>query len=87
MNIDRFNNWGKIQEIKEDISKDFCISVNGLSDTQRHHFAYSLIKQTGKKTLYITSNDLQARRVFKTFQNIFEDGILYFPFREKCFMI
>lgn len=83
MNIDRFNNWGKIQEIKEDISKDFCISVNGLSDTQRHHFAYSLIKQTGKKTLYITSNDLQARRVFKTFQNIFEDGILYFPFREK----
>ena len=52
MNIDRFNNWGKIQEIKEDISKDFCISVNGLSDTQRHHFAYSLIKQTGKNFIY-----------------------------------
>lgn len=83
MNIERFRNWEQILEINKDISKDFSISANGLSDMQRHHFAYSLIKQSGKKTLYITSNDLQARKVYKNLQNLFDDGVVYFPFREK----
>ncbi len=83
MNNQRWQNWDQIRTIQSAVDKGYSIAVNGLSDAQRQHLAYSLALQAGKKALYIAANDLQARRAYRNLQNLFEDGVYYFPFREK----
>lgn len=83
MNSSRFNNWEKLREIVSDVSNGFNISINGITDTQRHHLVYSVVQKAGKKVLYIAANDLQARNAFQSFSGMTEGKVLYFPFREK----
>lgn len=83
MNNQRWQNWEQIRIIQGNVEKGHSIAANGLSDAQRHHLAFSLIRQTGKRAIYIAANDLQARQAYRNLQNMFGDGVYYFPFREK----
>jgi len=83
MNIKRWYEWKEINEIQKDIIEGFPVAINGVSDTQRHHLVYSLIKGAGRKALYVASNDFQARKAFRNLESMFEEGVFYFPFREK----
>jgi len=83
MNIKRWYEWKEITEIRKKIIEGVPIAINGLSDTQRHHFVYSLIEGAEKRALYIAANDLQARKAFRNLESLFGEGVFYFPFREK----
>jgi len=83
MNIKRWHEWNEIKEIQKEITEGLSITINGLSDTQRHHFVYSLIEGAGKKALYVAANDLQARKAFQNLESLFRERVYYFPFREK----
>jgi len=83
MNSIRFDNWEKLCEIISDVSGGLSISVNGLTDTQRHHLVYSVTEKANKKAFYIAANDLQARDAFRSFCGMSKGKVLYFPFREK----
>ena len=83
MNHQRWNNWEQMQKMQADVRKGRSITVNGLADTQRHHLAYSLARETGKKALYVAANDLQARKAYRNLRSLFGEGVYYFPFREK----
>lgn len=83
MNHRRWYDWEQNRIIKSDVEAGRSIAINGLSDAQRHHFAGSLLMQTGKKCLYLAANDLQARKAFRNLQGLIPEGVFYFPFREK----
>ena len=83
MNSDRWNSWDVLNEIQQDIREGYSISIEGLSDTQRHHLVYSLISSAQKKAVYVAANDLQARKAFRNFRSLFQDDVFYFPAREK----
>ncbi len=83
MNNKRLYEWDKFQNIKDSINKGYSVALNGLSDAQRHHLIHLLVSACGKKALYITSNDIQARKALGNFRDLFSEGVYYFPFREK----
>ncbi|MDD4297222.1 MAG: transcription-repair coupling factor, partial [Ruminiclostridium sp.] len=83
MNSIEWNKWDEINKIESDIQAGASIAIDGLSDTQRHHMFYSLVSKAQKKAVYVSANDLQARKAHKNFQSLFGDGVIYFSPREK----
>lgn len=83
MNNQRWEKWEEIQKIQIDVEKGYSIAINGLADTQRHHLVHAIASKSGKKAIYVAANDLQARKAYRNFQNLFQEGALYFPFRDK----
>jgi len=58
------------------------ISVVGPSDSQKVHLTYSLCTHTEARGLFITFNEMQARRAFDDFSLFLGDDVLYFPPKE-----
>ena len=58
------------------------ISVIGPSDSQKIHLVYSLCSHTASRGLYITYNEMQARRAFEDFSLFLGEEVLYFPPKE-----
>ncbi len=58
------------------------ISVLGPSDSQKVHLIYSLLTHTGSKGLFVTYNEMQARRAFEDFSLFLGDEVIYFPPKE-----
>ena len=83
MNSIEWSKWDEINKIESDIQAGASIAIDGLSDTQRHHMFYSLVSKAQKKAVYVSANDLQARKAYKNFQSLFGDGVIYFSPREK----
>lgn len=83
MNIQRWYQWNQYLTIQNNVNEGHSMIINGLSDSQRHHLAYSLLTDGSKKALYVAANDLQARKAYRDFKSLFGEGVLYFPFREK----
>ncbi len=62
--------------------KSARVSVTGPSDTQKIHFASCLVNNTGKKGLYVTYNEYEAKKAYEDFRFFFGDSVLFFPYRE-----
>ncbi|ACL77382.1 transcription-repair coupling factor [Ruminiclostridium cellulolyticum] len=58
------------------------VSVIGPSDSQKVHLIYSLCTHLQKRGLYITYNEMQARRVYDDFSFFLGDDVLYYPPKE-----
>lgn len=58
------------------------VSVLGPADSQKVHLIYSLGTHTDSKILYITYNEIQARRAFEDFSLFLGEDVLYFPSKE-----
>jgi transcription-repair coupling factor (superfamily II helicase) len=58
------------------------ISVIGPSDSQKVHLVYSLCTHQQKRGLYVTYNEMQARRAYEDFSFFLGDEALYFPPKE-----
>ncbi len=58
------------------------ISVIGPSDSQKVHLIYSLCTHAKARGLFITYNEIQARRAFEDFSLFLGDDVLYFPPKE-----
>ncbi len=68
-----------LSAIKEDRGP---VSVLGPSDSQKVHIVYSLLTHSGQKGLFVTYNEMQARRAYEDFSFFLGDDVLYFPPRE-----
>ncbi len=58
------------------------ISVVGPSDSQKIHLLYSLCSHTKTRGLFITYNEMQARRAFEDFSLFLGEDVVYFPPKE-----
>ncbi len=67
-----------------DVKKDnFPISLSGLSDSQKVHFAYATRFYTERPILFVTYNEIQLKKIiedFKFFES--DEEILVYPKRE-----
>ncbi len=68
-----------LDAVKEDKG---AISVIGPSDSQKVHIVYSLLTHMKSRGLFVTYNEMQARRAFEDFSLFLGDEVLYFPPKE-----
>jgi transcription-repair coupling factor (superfamily II helicase) len=64
------------------IGKGRSVVITGLANSQKAHAAYSICRHTGKKGVYITFDEFEARKVYEDFYLFFKEDVLYFPFKE-----
>jgi transcription-repair coupling factor (superfamily II helicase) len=77
LDIEEFN---KITECIR--NKRFPISITGPSESQKAHLAFSICKAMGQKGVFVTFNDVQARRFYDDFSFFLGDKALLFTSRE-----
>ena len=58
------------------------VSVLGPSDSQKVHLVYSLLTHIKTGGLFVTYNEMQARRAYEDFSLFLGDDALYFPPKE-----
>lgn len=58
------------------------ILVSGPSDSQKAHFAAGVIDSLEKKAVFVTFNDLQAKRMVQDLQVFFGEQAIFLPSRE-----
>src|SRR5512135_2668593 len=76
----------KLNEYNELLSsmKEYrgTISIIGPSDSQKTHLIYSLCTHIKSKGVFVTYNEMQARRVYEDFSLFLGDEVVYFPTKE-----
>jgi transcription-repair coupling factor (superfamily II helicase) len=60
------------------------IAVHGLSESHKSHVAYSVSHHVNGPVVFITYNDLEAKRVYEDIQ-LFTNNVYYLPSREVLF--
>ncbi len=59
-----------------------AINISGPSDSQKVHISYSLYRHLGIRGIYITYNEMQARKLYEDFSFFMGDEAVYFPAKE-----
>ena len=84
--IDRLNDIeGYSKAVNELRKKDGTrkkVSITGPADSQKLHICYALCRHLKARGIFITFNEIQARRAFEDFSVFFGGGVIHFPFRE-----
>ena len=81
--IDPLKELKEYNEILNSIERNKTkINISGLSDSQKAHFAFGLASHAGLKGLFITYNEIQARRFYEDFMFLCEGSALLFPTKE-----
>lgn len=68
-----------LEHVKE---KMLPVTVTGPSDSQKAHICYALSTHSESKGLYISYNEMQARRMYEDFSFFYGDDVLFFPSKE-----
>ncbi|HHW48223.1 MAG TPA: transcription-repair coupling factor [Clostridiaceae bacterium] len=58
------------------------VNITGPSDSQKVHIACAICEHTGRKGVFITYNEMQARRAYEDFSFFLGDDVLLYPSRE-----
>lgn len=58
------------------------VGVTGVSESQKAHLVYAVCSHLGLKGMYVTFNELQARKIHEDFSFFLGDDVLLFPSRE-----
>lgn len=59
-----------------------AVNIAGPSDSQKVHISYSLYRHLGIRGIYVTYNEMQARKLYEDFSFFMGDEAVYFPARE-----
>lgn len=70
------------KNIIENITKEFHISINGPSESQRAHISYAICSHLNSKGIFIAYNDLQARKIYEDFSYFFDKDVILFSSKE-----
>ncbi|PYG88267.1 transcription-repair coupling factor (superfamily II helicase) [Ruminiclostridium sufflavum DSM 19573] len=77
LNLKEYNTLlSSVRDTKE------AVSVIGPSDSQKVHLIYSLCTHTNTRGLFVTYNEIQARRAFDDFSLFLGDDVIYLPPKE-----
>ena len=63
-------------------NKDFKISVNGASESQKAHFCSALLYHTASRGIFVAYNELEAKRIYEDFKQFLGERVLFYPARE-----
>jgi transcription-repair coupling factor (superfamily II helicase) len=58
------------------------ISITGPSDSQKVHLCHAIAEHAGRRGIYVTYNEFQARKAFEDFSMLLGENALLFPARE-----
>ena len=58
------------------------VNIVGPSDSQKVHISCGICEHTGRKGVFITYNEMQARRVYEDFSFFLGDDVLFYPSKE-----
>ncbi len=58
------------------------VNITGPSDSQKAHISYSLLEHLNMKGIFITYNEMQARKLYEDFSFFFGDEAVFFPVKE-----
>ena len=76
----------QIREYNEvlDSIRNYTIPINitGSSDSQKAHIVYSICSHLGCRGLFITFNEMQARKMYEDFSFFLGDDVVFFPTKE-----
>jgi len=76
----------QIQEYNEALNsiKNYTmpVGINGPADSQKVHISYSILSHTGYRGLFITFNEMQARKMYDDFSCFLGDDVVFFPSKE-----
>jgi transcription-repair coupling factor (superfamily II helicase) len=61
------------------------INVIGPSDSQKVHLSCGVCSHTNNKAVFVTCNEMQARRMFEDFSFFMGEDVIFFPSREITF--
>jgi transcription-repair coupling factor (superfamily II helicase) len=71
------------RELLDRISgKTKTVGISGPSDSQKVHICHAILEHSGQKGIYVTYNEIRARRAFEDFSMFMGDRALLFPARE-----
>jgi len=78
--LHEINEYGNILEAIKNYTRP--VSITGPSDSQKVHIACAICEHTGRKGVFVTYNEMQARRAYEDFSFFLGDDVLFFPSRE-----
>ena len=78
---------GVLRKLKSDkvLGKSSQLVIAGPSDSQKAHLAYALCTHLNRKALFITFNEMQARRFYEDFSFFAGDKAILFPAKETIY--
>ncbi len=59
--------------------------VNGLLPVQKPHISYSIFNDLSRQMIFITSSDLEAKKVYEDLSFYIEDKVEYLGFQDIYF--
>lgn len=78
-------NMDEYKQLIEHVDRGLSpIAVHGLSETNKCHMAYSLYEHIKKPVVFITYNDLEAKKIYEDML-YFTNDVCYLPSREVLF--
>jgi transcription-repair coupling factor (superfamily II helicase) len=79
-------NSNEYQEVINCIQKKSgSLLINGLLPVQRPHITYSIFKELSKQMIYITSSDLEAKKVYEDLSFYMKDKVEYLGYSDIYF--
>lgn len=70
-------------EIVEAITKSKqAVSITGPSDSQKAHLCYGICSHSKSRGLFITYNEMTARKLYEDFSFFLGDSVVFFPSKE-----
>ena len=70
--------WEDLKRLVGSIKNKDKTTVTGLSESRKVHFACLLARETGKKILYVASNEYAALRAYEDFSFFAPDKVVLF---------
>lgn len=84
--IDRLNDIENYARAREELLKSDGsrrkVNITGPADCQKLHVCYALLRHIKSRGIFVTFNEVQARRAFEDFSVFLGNGVSLFPFRE-----
>ena len=81
---DKLKGFDEYRDVLGRISgKSRRISITGPSDSQKVHLCHAIAEHAGRRGIYVTYNEFQARKAFEDLSMLMGENALLFPAR-KC---
>ncbi len=80
--IDPLHEIDDYNRLLELVKNNKNVTLTGPSDSQKAHISYAILEHTGKKAIFISYNEMQARKMYDDFLLFAKDNVVFLPAKE-----
>jgi len=80
--IDPLHEIDDYNRLLEQVKNNKNVTLTGPSDSQKAHISYAILEHTGKKAIFISYNEMQARKMYDDFLLFAKDNVAFLPAKE-----